>query len=178
MDEPPRSSIRIPHPGWWLVCGAVLCVSVLALRIGVPYWRTAQFFSEVERLGGTVTTRPRGPQWLRSLVGDAAMRGFDVVTALNLADTAIDDAWLRRIRRYPELDTLDLNNTNVGDAGMVHLAGMQRLRDLSLFGTRVGDPGLVHLKHLPELRRIAAGYTGVTDAGLVHVGEMKRLDYF
>src|SRR6516162_7970557 len=168
MDEQRGPSFRIPHPGWWLLGGAILGVVVLLLRIGVPYWRQDLLIKEVKRLGGSVTTHPRGPAWLRNLVGDEAMQGFDEVRGLSLAGTPIDDAWLAQLRRFPEIEALSLNSTVVGDSGMAHLAGVRRLRELDLFGTRVGDAGLERLKHLPELRHIAAGYTNVTDAGLAY----------
>src|SRR5437899_5637198 len=156
MDEPCQPSIRMPHPGWWLLWGAVLCCAVFALRFGIPYWRTDLFLSEVKRLGGSAKTRPGGPAWVRDLIGDAAMRGFDEVTDLSLDGTSIDDEWLKQLRRFPELETLHLSGTAVGDAGMAHLTGLPRLKELSLFGTRAGDAGLEQLKRLPELRHIAA----------------------
>jgi len=54
MDEGRQVSSQIPHPGWWLIWGGVVCIAILSLRIGLPYWRMNAFVAEVKELGGSV----------------------------------------------------------------------------------------------------------------------------
>src|SRR5713101_689952 len=92
-----QPSIHIPNPGWLLFYGVILCAALLALRIGVPYLSRASFIADVEKLGGNVTSRAGGPEWLRHLVGDEGMRGFDEVVGINLDTASINDEWLGKL---------------------------------------------------------------------------------
>lgn len=153
-SDTPAVSSRRTSPGWWLFVSGVLCVVVLSLRIVLPCWRRVTFIDEVTNRGGSVRTTPGGPEWIRKVVSDRALRGFDFVTKIQLQGAAIDDAWLLRLGEFPELESVDL------------------------FGTRLSDAGMRELQKLPSLRAIAVGYTHLTDAGLVHVAGMTQLEYF
>src|SRR5262249_50835262 len=80
------------------------------------------------RLGGTVTFdyqsepngKPRGPAWLRNLIGEHFFRDVSRVT---LSGSNIGDAELEYVNVMPALEWLDLNESRVTDAGLAQLAG-------------------------------------------------------
>ena len=57
----------------------VLVVVAVGVLVGVPVYRQQVAIREIDRLGGGGETRSGGPQWLRDIVGDEWMRGFDAV---------------------------------------------------------------------------------------------------
>ena len=185
-SSPHHFSIPLPRPLWMGLATVALIVAGVGLRIGVPaYWQQA-LIREIERLGGRVETDPRGPRWIRNLVGDQRMKLFDEVVKVDLfitsfagaidTQTPVSDATLGCIGRLNGLKFLRLSNTTVTDSGVARLAGLTRLESLSLAMTQVTDGGLVHLKGMTGLKRLYLSETHVTDAGLSQVKGLTNLD--
>ena len=51
----------------------------LALTFLVPAYRQLALIERIEAGGGKVKTEPVGPEWVRNLLGEEMMRGFDDV---------------------------------------------------------------------------------------------------
>jgi hypothetical protein len=161
---------------WYAIgAGGLLLVILGGLAAWLPWHRQVESITEIKRLGGRVETVPVGPDWLRSIVSDEAMAGYDHMSAVYLPNTEVTDAGLVHIKGLTDLETLILNNTQVTDAGLVHLKGLTNLRELDLNHTQVTDSGLVHLKGLHQLVVLELIGTEVNDAGLVHLNELTNL---
>jgi len=135
----------------WLV--AVLAVVVIA-PLAVIGYRYQQQMALFDRLGGSIyETEPRGPAWLRSLMGDR-MRGFDdIVEIFGLNQATTGDMQL--LSRHP-LRKLLLCNTTLNQSGTRYLGEMQ---DLQLLEFGLNSPiservlnEIATIKNLQELR--------------------------
>jgi Leucine-rich repeat (LRR) protein len=136
--------------------------------------------------------RPRGPAWLRKLLGEnlfsefelvsldkvpgaeaalANIRGLTHVKFLTLSRTNITDADLANLGELIDLQSLDLVETKVTDMGLVNLRGFTQLNSLELSRTKVTDAGLKHLKGLTKLQTLYLDGTKVTDAGVKELKE-------
>jgi hypothetical protein len=147
----------------------MLIVGAVGLRVGMPIFRQHLAIREIERIGGHVDTDARGPTWLRGLVGMEGMKRFDIVTSVDLANTAATDATLSHLACLSELRDIRLTKTQISDVGLANLKGLTNLREVGLYKTQVTDSGLVHLKGLTKLWRLNLGETQVTEEG---VGEL------
>ncbi len=113
-----------------------------------------------------------------SQLDDAALKlvgKFSQLDMLRIRETHVSDAGLAHLAGLVELEWLDATRTGLTDAGLRHLDGMSRLSFLSLGGTRVGDDGLVHLAGLVQMTELDLTNTAVSDAGLVHLIELENL---
>ena len=164
--------IRLPRPLWIGLAACVLVIVAIGVQVGVPIYRQESAIREIERLGGTVQLRPRGPQWLRDRIGDRAQRLCGEIAGVYLRDCPATDETLRTVCRLPGLKGLSLSNTNVTDAGLAELKSLTRLERLWLANTAVTDAGLAHLKDLTALQELWLENTQVSDAGL---GRLKGL---
>jgi hypothetical protein len=112
------------------------------------------------------------------------------IASLSLDGTRIDDANLKHVGAFVNLDTLSLDYTKISNAGLGHLNSLKKLKELSLkwtavsdagmdqikgltalaeldlWGTKVGDTGVAALKTLPKLKTLTLSETSVTDEGL------------
>ena len=186
---------------WWSIgVGGLLLVFVFGLLAWWPWYRQTQAIAAIERLGGFVGTEPVGPVWLRNVVGDEVMAGYDDVQAVSLFRRShvtvaglvhlegltnlqslthslqFTDAGLSHLKRLTRLKRIDLARTQVTDAGLVHLKAMTKLESLSLSDTDVTDFGIRNLKGLTSLRALSLSYTYLTDAGLVHLVGLTNLE--
>jgi hypothetical protein len=105
---------------------------------------------------------PRGPGWLRGLLGDDL---FNDVTRVNLSGMETDDD-LIHLRAFPRLRHLLLDGTQVTDDGLKHLESLTCLEFLSLGRLKITDAGLMHLYGLNRLQRLTLDGTRVTDKGV------------
>ena len=167
----------MPRPLWIGLAAAMLVLAAVSLHVGVPIYRQRVAIREIERVKGEVLlTRPRGPEWLRGLLGDRWKRLLlDEVVSVNLADSEVTDSTLVHLKELPGLEHLWLNRTGVSDAGLANLAGLVNLQELGLQGTRVTDLGLAHLTGLTRLEILFLSQTDLTDAGLQHLVGFNRL---
>lgn len=76
---------------------------LLYLEIVRPYQRQVSSIDYIERSGGFVAAEPWGPDWLRSILGEKRMQGFDRVTQIQLYNNQSPE--LYRLRDF--LETLE-----------------------------------------------------------------------
>ncbi len=169
MTAPRRFAIRLPRPLWSGVAAVVLIVLGIGLRIGLPFYRQHVAIQEIDRAGGTVGIKERGPEWLRARLGDERMELFYEVRSVFLGGSDATDATLAYVTSLPSLEELWLDNPHVTDAGMKHLQELTSLRKLSLTNTLMTDSGLPHLKRLRGLQYLSLKNTHVTDAGVAQL---------
>jgi len=137
---------------------------------------------------GTVRFEGGGPQWLREVAGDDAMRLFDRLTAIDLNDkgnphdpaykrnTTLSDAWLTNLVDLPDLTYLDLSNTSVAGPGLKHVGALKSLERLNLTLTPITDPWLEQLRSLTNLRVLSLASAKCSGAGYKFLGSLKRLE--
>jgi hypothetical protein len=174
--DPRDSSLRFPRPLWFGLAASVLVIVVIGVQIGVPIYRQQSAIREIERLGGTIQLRPRGPTWLRDRLGDSVPRAVDEVVGVYLRDCPATDETLQCVRHLTGLKALSISNTRVTDAGLADLNRLVRLERLWLANTAVTDAGLAHLKDLPALQELWLENTQVSDAGLAHLKGLTSLE--
>ncbi len=174
MNEPKRR-FPIPHPGVLLAVALVLVVIAVGLSVWMPYHREQVAIRELRRLGGWVGTDEGGPDWLRGLVGDEWMVGFDRVTAVTFYDEPISDDNLKHLSGLTNLQSVYLVNTQVSDDGVKHLSGLTNLRVLWFVNTQISDHGVKHLSKLTKLDQLRLDGTRVTYEG-VHTLKQKLPD--
>ena len=127
----------------WYVLGAggLLLVLLGGLVALLPWQRRVQAITGIERLGGDVETMPVGPDWLRNIVGDEVMLGYDDVYHVTFEDVQVADTGLVHVKGLTELQALGLS-PKMTDAGLVHLKGLTDLKALGL-SPKMTDAGLV-----------------------------------
>jgi Leucine-rich repeat (LRR) protein len=181
ITTPDPTTDQPPRPRRWIPLSLRMFVAVLALLacgalwIGVRAYRQYVALTEIERNGGSVEIRPRGPEWLRARWGTDLAKSFDDVFQVGLVGTKATDAVLRHVNRLEGLEHLDAQGTQITDAGMVNLKALRDLNTLWLSNTNLTDAGLANLKTLPRLKQLLVDGTQVTNAGLVHLHSMTSL---
>jgi internalin A len=124
--------------------------------------------------GGTRADASRpGPKWLRGILGDEF---FCDVVHIYLAESAVTDEDLERLRYFPKLRWLSLDKTQIDGSGLTHIERMRSLKSLSVQQTNVDDEFLTYLRHLTELRHLGLARTRVTGRGLENLKELQQLD--
>lgn len=175
-DDAHPSARRPSRRRWLLIAGGMACAVLLGVRLVAPPLARLSIVREVEKQGGYVRTSRVGPEWLRGMIGDERMRGFDTITELSPGNKSrIDDDWYRRLVVCPELVRLDLYQASLGDAGLAHLKLLPALRSISAGETRVTDAGLAHLAAMKDLEFLGLRGDDVGDAGLAHLAELVHL---
>jgi len=165
----------MPRPLWIALATAVLIITWIGLRFGVPVYQRYSAIQEINRLGGDVETSHGGPEWLRKLVGDERMICFDSPVSVFLFHAAVSDECLVGLGRLTSLQRVTLEGTPVTDSGLARLQGLTELRELNLESTLVTDAGLIHLKEMYKLEDLQLSYTAVSDAGLVNVSGLTNM---
>jgi hypothetical protein len=117
---------------------------------------------------------PRGPIWLRRLIGDEL---FQEVVRVQLNGLDLHGVDLTFLGDFPELETLNLICTDIGDAGLAQLRRLKlkRLRVLVLSDTGISDSGLACLADFDRLESLDVSYDPVTDAGLQVLRRLENL---
>jgi len=199
--EPRRFAVRLPRPLWFGFATATLVVIAVGLQVGIPLYRQQVAVRDVERAGGTVFMRPRGPRWRRHWIGEERMRRLDCVISvdlhakkatdrtlahvgwlteleyLGLGSTPVTDAGLSHVQTLSKLAHLNIDDTLTTDAGLSHLNGLVSLKVLNLDDTQISDAGLSHLKKLTHLQSLYLKNTQVTDDGLEHLTALIELEH-
>jgi len=165
----------------WVVLLALLLLIVgIPLSFWMPYQRQRWALQAIEAAGAKVSVElgPGGPDWLRNIIGDAAMQVFDQPKriAINEPPPQFGDEDLQHLAGLTTLQFLYLDNTQAGDMGLRHLAGLTELRYLVLSNTQVSNEGLKHLVGLTKLERLYLNNSQVRDEGLKHVEGLTVLD--
>ena len=87
------------------------------------------------------------------------------IAHLDLGRTAITDAVLASLAKFPRLAKLDLRQTKVTDKGVESLVGLKNLQTLNLYGTEVTDASLDLLAKIKSLKQVFLWQTKATEAG-------------
>ena len=142
----------------------------------------------VKAARGTVRFEGGGPQWLRDVAGDDAMRLFDRFTAIDLNDkgnphdpsykrnTTLSDDWLVNLVNLPDLTYLDISNSSVSGPGLKYVGALKSLERLNLTLTLITDPWLEQLRDLTNLRVISLASAKCSGEGYKFLGNLKRLE--
>lgn len=96
--------------------------------------------------------------------------------ALSLARSAISDAALVELARFPKLRRLDLRATRITGAGLAALAGHAQLEELNLAQTKLDDGAVEVLLGLPQLRKVALWNAGLTSEAVARLRASARLE--
>ncbi len=120
------------------------------------------------------TVSPRGPSWLRNLVGDDYFR---TAVVIELSRSSAGDAELGELSNLlPDVAQVWLRSTHVSDEGMSHLKNFSRLEALSLDMTSITDVGLSSVAKCTHLRDLQLTHTQVTDSGLKQLCVLRKLE--
>jgi hypothetical protein len=157
-------------------------------RAAVARPRVAAAVEAVKAAKGAARFEKGGPQWLRDLVGDDAVRVLDRLTAIDVYDrqnphdktyrrneTLVDD-WLENLAGLPDLVALDLANTNVKGPGLKVVGTLRSLERLNLTLTLVTDPYLENLSGLTKLRILSMASSKSTGEGFRFLGGIPHLE--
>jgi Leucine-rich repeat (LRR) protein len=164
---------------WMVVLGmfVVLVVLPFGVWLAVQSRRVSQFrqaVGAIEALGGGVEIgeQDRGPEWLRSLLGEHFFARAEWVWY----PSGASDEDLIHLRCLPGVLSLDLVGTRVTDAGLAEVARLRGLEGLGLSGTPITDAGVTQLLALEQLYTLDLNYTVVTDEGLQALARLPALE--
>jgi Leucine rich repeat len=132
--------------------------------------------------GGT----PRGPRWLRTMLGDEYFRTVRFVSfeyerssgkvSRNLNVEACDEL-LKKISGLPGLKTLRMKKSQATDEGLRHIGKMSELEELYIRDARcVTDAGVSHLSRLTNLKHVSISRSTLTNDSLVLLSSLPRLE--
>jgi Leucine Rich Repeat (LRR) protein len=131
--------------------------------------------------------QPRGPAWMRKLLGENFFSDVELVSLdknpdakaalgylgelthlkfLTLSRINLTDDDLANLGELRDLQSLALSETKVTDIGLENLRGFTQLGSLELSRTQITDVGLKHLKGLTKLQTLYLARSKVTDAGI------------
>jgi internalin A len=140
------------------------------------------------------TPRPRGPNWLRQLVGDEYfqnvvetrlrtdeclehMVGLRKLQSLRFIEAKVTISRLKQLERLPKLKSFGFHWTELNGAHLACLRNLVNLEGLMLDHNSVTDEGLVHLAQLRQLHTLTLDNTLVTAAGLVPLKGLVNLEH-
>ncbi len=108
------------------------------------------------------------PSWLRRAIGEEY---FHDVTWVRIEGARFGDAELERLKAFDRIETLGIAQTAISDAGLRRLRGRAALKGLFLGGNWIGDAGIdnLGLETLPQLELLEIRCTQVTDAKLAEI---------
>lgn len=89
----------------------------------------------------------------------------DNIAHIDLGRTAITDAALATVAKFPRLAKLDLRQTKITDKGIESLSALKKLQVLNLYGTEVTDASLAALAKMKSLKQVFLWQTKATEAG-------------
>jgi len=162
----------LPQPLWIGVASGVLMMAFLGLRYGLPAYQQQLAIHEIRQRDGLVTTRHRGPGWLRDKVGDEWMEVFDDPVEVESFKARFTDTDMANLGQFTTLESVSIGqHTDVTDRGISYLGRQKKLEYLYLHTPHVTDAGLVHLEGLSNLRFLLLGRTRITASG---IAKLKR----
>jgi Leucine-rich repeat (LRR) protein len=116
---------------------------------------------------------------------------------LDLSDSSVTDAGLRKFERIDQLRTLRMRRCKLSDTtlaglpemltsldlagaelpknGTSHLRDLTGLEWLNLSATQIGDQELANLAAMTDLQVLVLDDTAVTSAGLIHLKDLTKL---
>lgn len=161
-----------------------LFAGLVLLYIGVitPFRRTLWIANHVQVTAGTssfIRSEPGGPKWLREVVGDEGMTGFDDITQLRWVDPdepSQTRQLLKCLAPHARVERLELLNCQEDcDDTFGRLDGLANLKTLRLRGCILTDEGMRHLRRCESLTTLHLTDMSITNAGIEHVGTLKSL---
>lgn len=173
--QPERRRFQSSPWAWLLLAGvaAVPC-GWLVVKVRQGERQRAAAAAIVRAGGGVGWNEPRGPHWLRALLGDGILDS-DCYVLLN--GQQVTDAALEHLKGLRRLQRLCVDGTQVTDAGLTHLRRLKHLQWLWLVRTRITDAGLEHLNGSGQLVGLWLNGSPITDAGLEHLMRLDGLQW-
>ena len=95
------------------------------------------------------------------------------ITWLKLGGTAITDAAMPQIAKFPNLSKLHLEHTAITDKGVAILKPLPYLGYINIVNTKVGDAGLKAIADMKALRSVYVWQSAVTDSAVSQVGRQR-----
>lgn len=129
------------------------------------------------------------PAFDDAALAELAAKYGDRITNLLLQDTAVTDAGLAALAKFPRLHQLAIGHHRwrarpgapapppcpITDAGLAHLRGLNHLDLINLNGLPIPDAGLDALRDLPNLNSLYLFGTQVRGQGLARFRSLPRL---
>lgn len=103
------------------------------------------------------------------------LASYDQLLQLNLSRSAINDSDMDGIGDHSELLTLAMNDCAVGGDTLKRFAGCRKLATLKLARTRIDDEALTNLARFRNLQEVDLSETAVTDQGVEFLSAVKSL---
>ena len=106
---------------------------------------------------------------LKKPKGELTEADYEKLTFLDLYNTKITDAGIKKVSKLQQLAALDLYNTKITDAGLKEVAKLEKLTVLGLSRTQITDAGLKEVAKLQQLTVLSLLFTKVTKAGVAEL---------
>jgi len=127
----------------------------------------------MEKLGGAISLRYHGPEWLRKLVNDDKCFWNPIAVRFQPYDPITDQelqSAMPYLRSFDDLNYLNFRESQITNDGLKHLLPLaDRLLVLDITNTAISDDGIIHLKQLPKLKFIRVKGAGITSAGIAEL---------
>jgi hypothetical protein len=155
----------------------LVIMTVLAISLGL-YVQSLRdrraAIGVMEKLGGAISFRYHGPEWLRELVGDEKYFWNPNAVRFESSDPLTNDelqSAMPYLKSLGDLNYLSFRESQITNEGLKHLLPLaDRLLVLDLTYTAVSDEGIIHLKQMPKLMFIRVkGGTAITPAGIAEL---------
>jgi|GEM_PF-3429117 len=116
-----------------------------------------------------------GPSWVRNILGQPLMRGFDRIYWIDTHGKGVSIKWLETLSELETLTHLSINTRSFDNSLLDKIPTLQNLRILDLINSEITDQGLISLKRFPNLTSLDLSDTKITDEGLRVIAEIKTL---
>jgi hypothetical protein len=191
-SSPVPTAPRLRHRSRHRLTVGLLMLLIAALAVGLAWVRNAaraqrEAVEAIRRAGGGVRydydpnydgagppgrLEPRGPKWLRSIVGDEPFRKV-VGVSQSGGTKPYRRADLEFLKDLPDVEILVLNveklaltpDGDLAESDWGSLRALKRLRHLRLYGLGLDRAAHARLGRLTQLRELGLFRTGLTDAG-------------
>ncbi|HWE01401.1 MAG TPA: hypothetical protein VG326_03250 [Tepidisphaeraceae bacterium] len=150
--------------------------------------RSQTVVANLKAINGLSELSPGGPAWLRSIVGDQAMRVFDRLTLVDLNErknphakdyklnTAINDQWLAQLQGLTDIRRLDIANVAIKGPGLKYVGTLTNLESINLTLTPVTDEYLEPLRDLTELKTLGLASAECNGVGCKYLHKLTKLE--
>jgi Leucine Rich repeat len=187
--DPPRRRIRFSLRSLFVVvsllCGwmgylyssakrqerAVASIEQAAGHVEYDWWRDADGSPRQQ-------PTPRGPAWLRSLLGP---HYFDTVVGVDISHTSVQGSpsqfatFKTPLLQLPKLRRLHIFRLELSDADYAAISQLQGLEELSLAKMELSAAGAAQIASLANLRELNLSDDIVPAAALLQIKEMPKL---
>ena len=151
--------------------------------------RIEELIKMAEEVKGSAQTEPGGPEWLRAVAGDDAMKLFAKLTVLDFHNAALgphDKAqhtdhdvtgWIERLHDLPDLASLTFTNSNVEDQHIAALGALPKLHSLNIALCKETDAAIPMLKKFRALWHLSIGANkNIAGHGFDQLGSLTQLE--